>query len=120
MEIPDVELVVQGAAAADTQKVGGEEDEDDLCTGVKGTKAGGWRCNPATAPKCTAQLLLPGQDGPNNTRTSWCCSPCLLPHFLLPTLPKDIVDSQGRGCVFPFGRVLQQSQDALFGPEGEA
>lgn len=46
--------------------------------------------------------------------------PCLLPTSLLPTLPKDIVDGQGRGCVFPFGRILQQSQDALFGPEGEA
>lgn len=46
--------------------------------------------------------------------------PCLLPSSLLPTLPKDIVDCQGRGRVFPFGRILQQSQDALFGPEGEA
>lgn len=41
MEIPDIELVVQGAAAADAQEVGGEEDEDDLCAGVKGTNMGG-------------------------------------------------------------------------------
>lgn len=41
MEIPDVELVVQGAAAADAQEVGGEEDVDDLCNGIKGTNAGG-------------------------------------------------------------------------------
>lgn len=63
MEIPDVELVVQGAAAADTQEVGGEEDEDDLCTGVKGTHAGGWRCDPMTATQLDSIVPPP--------RTGW-------------------------------------------------
>lgn len=35
MEIPDVELVVEGAAEADANEVGGEESRDDLYAVVK-------------------------------------------------------------------------------------
>lgn len=35
MEIPDVELVVEGAAEADANEVGGEEGRDDLYAVVK-------------------------------------------------------------------------------------
>lgn len=35
MEIPDVELVVEGAAEADTNEVGGEEGRNNLYAVVK-------------------------------------------------------------------------------------
>lgn len=46
MEIPDVELVVEGAAKADANEVGGEEGRDDLYAVVKakgrGRRARSW------------------------------------------------------------------------------
>lgn len=59
MEIPDVELVVQGAAAADTQEVGGEEDEDNPCTGIKVANTRGWRCDPTTVPQLSSVAPFP-------------------------------------------------------------
>lgn len=67
MEIPDVELVVQGAAAADTQEVGGEEDEDNPCTGIKGANTGGWRCDPTTAPQLSSIAPFPRVGWYNST-----------------------------------------------------
>lgn len=107
MEIPDVELVVQGAAAADAQEVGGEEDEDDLCAGIKATNAHG--AIPQRLPSPAAQLPYtsssrrggrePVEAKPKNL-------PRFLPLSLLPALPKDIVDAQRRGRVLSVGGVL--------------
>lgn len=59
-------------------------------------------------PQDRLVLMAPQDQEPANAEPNVCPAlPCLLPASLLPTLPKDIVDSQGRGGVFPFGRILQ-------------
>lgn len=42
------------------------------------------------------------------------------PLSLPPTVPKDIVDTQGGRWVLPLDWILQQRQDAFFGPAGKA